>query len=64
MVALNNDDINKHKLRPLGMPLGIKRIPAAVILYIYKSRFSNHLLPFNYAFSIPGGVDIVASTIY
>ena len=35
MVALHKDETNKHKLRPLGIPSGIRRITASEILYIY-----------------------------
>ena len=63
MGALHKNEMNKHKLKPLGIPSGIRRITAAAILYIYKSRFLNHLLHFNYAFGKYGGVDLVASEI-
>jgi hypothetical protein len=59
MVALHKDNTNKCKLRPIGIPSDVWRIPAKAIIHIHKSRFANYLLPFNYTFGINDGVDLV-----
>jgi hypothetical protein len=63
MVALRKSETDPRKLRPLGIPSAIRRITAVAILQIYRSRFANNLLPFNYAFGVSGGVDFVASSV-
>ena len=51
------------KLRPLGIPSAIRRIAAALVLGMYRSRFAKLLLPVNYAVGVSGGVDIITNTI-
>ena len=63
MVALRKSTTDPKKLRPLGIPSAIRRITAAAILHMYRGRFAEALLPFNYAFGVSGGVDFVASTM-
>jgi hypothetical protein len=61
-VALVKDPDDLTKLRPLGIPAAIRRITGALILYKFKGRFAEHLLPFNYAVGINGGIDLVTHT--
>jgi len=63
LVALEKDPTDLSKLRPLGVPSAIRRITAICILHHYRSRFANHVLPFNYAISINGGIDIITTTM-
>ena len=53
IVDLQKSESEPRKLWPLGIPSA----------HIYRSRFVNHILPFNYAFGINGGVDFVASSV-
>lgn len=62
-VLLHKDVNNPDKLRPLGIPSAIRRIAAASILHVYRGRFANYLLPFNFAFGIGGGLDLVTNTM-
>ena len=63
MVAFHKDINDKNKLRPLGIPSAIRRITAVAILHKYKGDFATHLLPFNYAFGVNGGIDVITSTM-
>ena len=63
MVAFHKDITDKTKLRPLGIPSAIRRITAVAILHKFKGDFATHLLPFNYAFGVNGGIDIITSTM-
>ncbi|KAL7506974.1 hypothetical protein ACHAXN_005043 [Cyclotella atomus] len=63
LVALEKDPDDKTKLRPLGVPSAIRRIAAIIVLKEYSPIFADHLLPFNYAIGVSGGVDIIVKTI-
>jgi hypothetical protein len=63
LVALHKDPTNDLKLRPLGIPSAIRRIMAIAVLQLYRGRFAEHLLPFNYAFGVHGGVDFITTTL-
>lgn len=63
LVALHKDPTNDLKLRPLGIPSAIRRIMAIAVLQMYRGRFAEHLLPFNYAFGVHGGVDFITTTL-
>ena len=63
MVALRKCKIDSTKLRPLGIPSAIRRIAAKVILHVFRTRFAKHLLPFNFAFGVNGGMDLMISTM-
>lgn len=54
---------NSGPLASLGIPSAIRRITAIAVLHIYKSCFAEHLLPFNYAFGIGGGLDFITTTL-
>ena len=56
-------ELPPKKLRPLGIPSAIRQITAGAILYTYRSGFADYLLPFNFAFRVQGGIDVVTSTI-
>ena len=63
LAALRKSETDPRKLRPLGIPSAIRRIMALLILAIYKTKFAHHLLPYNFAFGIQGGVDMVTTSI-
>ncbi|KAL7504464.1 hypothetical protein ACHAXN_002357, partial [Cyclotella atomus] len=63
LVALEKDPEDKTKLRPLGVPSAIRRIAAIIVLKEYSPIFADHLLPFNYAIGVSGGVDVIVKTI-
>ena len=62
-MALEKDPEDKTKLRPLGVPSAIRRIAAIIVLKEYSPIFADHLLPFNYAIGVSGGVDVIVKTI-
>ena len=61
--ALQKDPADLSKLIYLGVPAAICRITVVLILTTYCSHFAEHLLPFNYAIGINGGVDVITHTI-
>ena len=63
LVALEKDKIDKTKLRPLGVPAAIRRIAASLVLDEYSASFAEHLLPFNFAIGIGGGIDVIIKTL-
>ena len=63
LVALQKDPDDLSKLRPLGVPSAIRRITAVLLLMSYRSRFAEHLLPFNYAIGVNGGIDMITNTV-
>ena len=63
MVALRKSETNPTKLRPLGIPSAIRRVAAKAILHMFRTRFAQHLLPFNFAFGVNGGMDLIISTM-
>ena len=62
LVALHKDTANLEKLRPIGVPTAIRRITAALLISKNKSDFTSHLLPFNYALGVHGGINTVVNT--
>lgn len=52
------NDKNKKKLQPLGVPLAMRQI-AAVLVVKESAPFAEHLLPFNLAIGIGGGIDMI-----
>ena len=63
MVALQKDENDLSKLRPLGVPSALRRITAVLILSQYRGRFARYLLPYNYAVGVNGGIDVITNTI-
>lgn len=63
LVALEKDPDDKAKLRPLGVPSAIRRIAGVLILDEYAPTFAEHLLPFNFAIGVNGGVDVIIKTV-
>ncbi|KAL7526297.1 hypothetical protein ACHAXR_004116, partial [Thalassiosira sp. AJA248-18] len=63
LVALQKDPNDLTKLRPLGIPAAIRRVTANAIANELKSTFASHLLPYNYAVGIHGGVDFITTTL-
>jgi hypothetical protein len=61
LVALHKDINNLKKLRPIGVPTAIRRINAALLINKNKSDFASHLLPFNYALGVHGGINTVVN---
>ncbi len=62
LVALHKDVTNLKKLRPIGVPTAIRRVTAALLINKNKSDFTSHLLPFNYALGVHGGINTVVNT--
>ena len=63
LVALRKCEVDSTRLRPLNNPSALRRIATKVILHLYRTRFAKHLLPFNYAFGVNGGMDFIISTV-
>ena len=63
LVALEKDPDDNTKLRPLGIPSAVRRITANTIANETKAQFADHLLPYNYAVGIKGGIDFITSTV-
>ena len=63
LLALQKDPEAFSKLRPLGVLAAIRRITAVLILMTYRSQFAAHLLPFNYAIGVNGGIVLITHTI-
>ena len=63
LVALEKDPTNKKKLRPLGIPSAIRRITAVCVIQKHRAIFAEHLLPFNFALGVSGGVDFVLNLV-
>ena len=63
LVALEKDPTNKKKLRPLGIPSAIRHITAVCVIQKNRAIFAKHLLPFNFALGVSGGVDFVVNSI-
>lgn len=59
LFCLHKDLNNLSKLRPIGIPTAIRRILASHIAFTMKDRFGEHLLPYNYAVGIDGGMDFI-----
>jgi hypothetical protein len=57
--ALHKDLAKSDKLRPIGVPIALRRIVASHIARKYSSKFSKHLLPYNFAVGVEGGMDFV-----
>lgn len=63
LVALEKDELDKSKLRPLGVPSATRRISAILVVSEYSSTFAEYVLPFNYAIGVNGGIDVIIKTI-
>lgn len=63
LVALEKDPDDNTKLRPLGIPSAVRRITANTIANETKAQFAAHLLPYNYAAGVKGGIDFITSTV-
>ena len=62
-VAFHKDVNNPKKLRPIGVPSAIRRITANLLITKNKPDFASHLLPFNYAIGVQGGISTVVHTM-
>jgi hypothetical protein len=45
------------------IPSAIRRIAGVLVLDKYAPTFAEHLLPFNFAIGVNGGVDIIIKTV-
>jgi hypothetical protein len=60
LIALHKDYINRpQKLRPLGIGTVIRRLLDRHITQLFAGRFAKHILPFQYAIEVKGGIDIL-----
>lgn len=57
LFLLHKDPANKQKLRPIGIPSAMRRIIASHVAKYFRSQFAHHLLPFNVAVGVEGGMD-------
>jgi len=62
-VAFHKDVNNPKKLRPIGVPSAIRRITANLLITKNKPDFASHLLPFNYAIGVQGGISTIVHTM-
>ena len=62
-MALQKDSNDLSKLRPLGVPSAIRRITEILLLINYRSRFAEHILPFNYTIGVNGSIDMITNTV-
>ena len=63
LVALQKDSNDLSKLRPLGVQSAIRRITAVLLLMNYRSRFAEHILPFNYAIVVNVSIYMITNTV-
>jgi hypothetical protein len=63
LFCLEKDPSDKSKLRPIGVPTAIRRLLASHIAKSFRVQFARHLLPFNYAIGVPGGMDFIVKSI-
>jgi len=59
LFCLHKDPRDPTKLRPLGIPTAIRRLIASHVAKTLRQKFTNHLLPYNYAVGVPDGSDFV-----
>ncbi len=63
LFCLHKDEMDKRKLRPIGIPTAIRRIISRHIAQHWKEKFALHLLPYNYAVGIPNGMDYIVKSM-
>jgi hypothetical protein len=63
LFCLEKDPHDKSKLRPIGVPTAIRRLLASHIAKTSRVKFARHLLPYNYAIGVPGGMDFIVKAI-
>ena len=63
LFCLHKDTNDPNKLRPIGIPTATRRIIASHIAFTLRDKFAHHLLPFNYAVGVAGGMDFIIKTI-
>jgi hypothetical protein len=63
LFCLHKDPLDPTKLRPLGIPTVIRRIITSQVAHTLHQKFSNHLLPYNYAVGIPDGSDFIVKAM-
>ena len=63
LFCLHKDSKDTTKLRPLGIPTAIRRLIASHIAHTLRTKFANHLLPYNYAVGVPDGSDFVVKAM-
>ena len=63
LFCLHKDPKDPTKLRPLGIPTAIRRLIASHVAHTLRTKFANHLLPYNYAVGVPDGSDFVVKAM-
>ncbi len=63
LFCLHKDSNDHYKLCPLGIPTAIQQLIATHVPRSLKSKFASHLLPYNYAVSIPDGMSFVVKAM-
>ena len=56
------DTSDPTNMRPIGIPTALRRILANHLATVFRRKFAGHLLPFNFAVGIDGGMDFVVKT--
>jgi hypothetical protein len=64
LFCLHKDPTDVTKLRPIGIPTAIRRAIARHIAQVFKAKFAEHLLPYNFAVGVPNGSDIIINTTH
>ena len=59
LFCLFKDPEDPSKVRPITVPLAIRRILANHVSVVYRARAAQKLLPFNFAVGINGGMDFL-----
>ena len=63
LFCLYKDPDDPTNLRPIGIPSALRRLIASHIDHYYRHRFARHLLPYNFAIGIQGGMDFIIKTM-
>jgi hypothetical protein len=61
--CLHKDPKDTTKFRPLGIPTAIRHLIASHVAHTLRDKFSSHLLPFNYAVSVPNGSNFLVKAM-
>ena len=63
LFCLHKDPGDPSKLRPLGIPLALRRLVASHVAISFRHRFARHLLPYNFAVGVGGGMDFIVKAM-
>ena len=63
LFCLYKDPGDLTKLRPLGIPSAMRRIIATHVTKVSSVRFTQCLLPYNFAIGVKGGMNFIIKTM-